>query len=358
MAIAAAELADAREPQTEHVDLPAAGGATPAPGVPGAGRTIPPAMAARRRAFAAWLNGSNRHAPAAQAPVDGALPVVPVVTSTAAAIAAAIAALKPGAVDVAEASPQAQVAPPGTGATALPAGPVSPIVRMQNDLKRALAKPMEQRRWVMVIDQQKCVGCSACTIACVSENKLPPGVVYRPVMEEEVGTYPNVSRRFTARPCMQCDEPPCVDVCPVNATYKRADGIVAIDYEQCIGCRYCIAACPYNARVFDSGEFWTANTPQPIQAYEQAPSFEYGVKRIRAAGSDASPIGNARKCQFCVGRVEAGQLPACVTTCIGYATYFGDASDSDSLVAELIRSPRVQQLKAELGTKPRVFYLA
>ncbi|HET7771049.1 MAG TPA: 4Fe-4S dicluster domain-containing protein, partial [Chloroflexota bacterium] len=207
-------------------------------------------------------------------------------------------------------------------------------------------------------DQAKCVGCSACTIACVSENKLPPGVVYRPVMEEEVGTYPNVSRRFTPRPCMQCDEPPCVDVCPVNATYKRADGVVAINYEECIGCRYCIAACPYNARVFDSGEFWTANTPQPVQAYEQLPSYEYGVKRSRVINSEASPVGNARKCQFCLHRVEAGMLPACVTTCIGYATYFGDASDPDSLVAELSRSPRAMHLKDELGTKPRVLYLA
>ncbi|HEU5318535.1 MAG TPA: 4Fe-4S dicluster domain-containing protein, partial [Chloroflexota bacterium] len=132
----------------------------------------------------------------------------------------------------------------------------------------------------------------------------------------------------------------------------------AINYEECIGCRYCIAACPYNARAFDSGEYWTANTPQPVQAYEQLPAFEYGVKRARAINRDASPIGNARKCQFCQHRVEAGMLPACVTTCIGYATYFGDASDPDSLVAELVRSPRVQQLKAELGTKPRVFYLA
>src|SRR3990172_3554784 len=114
-----------------------------------------------------------------------------------------------------------------------------PLLRMQADLKRALKKPVEQRRWVMVIDLRKCAGCSACTVACISENKLPPGVVYRPVMDEEFGTYPNVTRRFLPRPCMQCDSPPCVPVCPVNATHKGEDGIVVIDYERCIGCRYC-----------------------------------------------------------------------------------------------------------------------
>ncbi|GFP21558.1 prokaryotic molybdopterin-containing oxidoreductase family, iron-sulfur binding subunit [Candidatus Hakubella thermalkaliphila] len=131
------------------------------------------------------------------------------------------------------------------------------ILRLQVELRRTLKKPVQARRWVMVIDLRKCVGCSACTIACVSENKLPPGVVYRPVTDEEIGTYPNVTRRFLPRPCMQCDEPPCVPVCPVGATWKQADGVVVIDYERCIGCRYCITACPYAARTFDFGSFYT-----------------------------------------------------------------------------------------------------
>ncbi|MBI5829685.1 MAG: (4Fe-4S)-binding protein, partial [Chloroflexi bacterium] len=86
---------------------------------------------------------------------------------------------------------------------------------MQADLQRALAKPVDQRRWVMVIDLRKCVACQACTIACIAENKLPPGVVYRPVLDEEIGAYPNVTRKFLPKPCMQCDNPPCVPVCPV-----------------------------------------------------------------------------------------------------------------------------------------------
>jgi len=239
------------------------------------------------------------------------------------------------------------------------------LVRMREDLLRALEKPVDQRRWVMVIDLRKCVGCSACTISCIAENKLPPGVVYRPVLEEELGTYPNVTRRFLPRPCMQCDEPPCVPVCPVNATYKDENGVVVIDYNQCIGCRYCITACPYAARTFDFGATYSESTAQAeglivgqalSDDYERAANFEYGKPwpRIRR---EASPIGNVRKCHFCLHRLAEGMLPACTTTCIGRATYFGDANDPESLVAELVGRPNVMRLKEDLGTQPRVYYL-
>ncbi|RMG95984.1 MAG: 4Fe-4S dicluster domain-containing protein [Chloroflexi bacterium] len=244
-------------------------------------------------------------------------------------------------------------------------GKVDPLERMRADLARALQKPVSERRWVMVIDLRKCVGCSACTISCVAENHLPPGVVYRPVVEEEIGTFPNVTKRFLPRPCMQCDNPPCVPVCPVNATWKREDGIVTIDYDKCIGCRYCITACPYNARTFDKGLTYNddvseTNTialvgPANAEAYEMAATHEYGENRPRKEGR--SPIGNARKCHFCLHRLEKGMLPACTTTCIGRATYFGDANDPDSLVSELIASPNVMRLKEELGTEPKVYYL-
>jgi molybdopterin-containing oxidoreductase family iron-sulfur binding subunit len=225
---------------------------------------------------------------------------------------------------------------------------------MQRELQRAMKKPIEERRWAMAIDLRKCIGCSACTIACVAENKLPPGVVYRPVIEEEIGEYPNVSRRFIPRPCLQCENPPCVPVCPVKATYKRPDGIVEIDYKACIGCRYCIAACPYGARTADFGEFYTDGTPKR-EAYESQPSHEYGQSWTR--DGKASPAGNARKCHFCIHRLEAGMLPACVTTCVGYATFFGDLNDPESVISEHAGKPNVMRLKEELGTKPRVFYL-
>jgi molybdopterin-containing oxidoreductase family iron-sulfur binding subunit len=243
-------------------------------------------------------------------------------------------------------------------------GTVDVLERMRSELKRALQKTPQERRWVMVIDLRKCVGCHACTIGCVAENKLPPGVVYRPVLEEEWGTYPNIGRRFVPRPCMQCDNPPCTPVCPVNATFKNEEGVVIVNYEQCIGCRACLTACPYGARTSDFG--LTYNEPNPIadgliagravaEQYERAANFEYSEPRPRKERQ--SPIGNARKCHFCLHRIKVGELPACVTTCIGRATLFGDANDPTSLVSEMIAQPNVIRLKEELGTSPRVYYL-
>ncbi len=253
--------------------------------------------------------------------------------------------------------------------TALVSGPLADpqgdvLLRMQAEIRQALAKPQHERRWIMVIDLRKCVGCHACTIACVAENKLPPGVVYRQVVEEEIGTYPNVTMRFMPRPCLHCDEPPCVPVCPVGATYKRSDGVVVMDYDRCIGCRYCMNACPYNSRYFDFGfsNYDDAPVAEGVVLGKQAggvletlPNYEYGHATVRER--ENSPIGNVRKCHFCLHRVEAGELPACTSTCIGRATYFGDANNPESLVSELIASPNVMRLREELGTEPKVYYL-
>jgi len=271
--------------------------------------------------------------------------------------AAAIAYVAPKAARAQEAPISTNPSP--SSPTTLPTLPPpregeSDLLRMQRELVAAMRKPVGERRWVMIIDLRKCTGCDACTIACKAENQLPPGVVYRPVVQEEVGTYPNVRRRFLPRPCMQCEKPPCTPVCPVGATWRREDGVVAIDYDKCIGCRYCLAACPYSARTVDKGEYYTEGTPA-LQPYEEQVSPEYDDGSRRADGG--SPIGNARKCHFCLHRLEAGQLPACVTSCVGHATYFGDANDPDGLVAGLIGRPEARRLKEELGTQPRVYYL-
>ena len=238
------------------------------------------------------------------------------------------------------------------------------ILRMMRDMQRALKKPIEQRHWNMVIDLRKCVSCNACSVSCVAENKLPPGVIYRPVMQQEIGTYPNVGHQTLPRPCMQCEEPPCISVCPVEATWKRPDSIVIIDYDQCIGCRYCINACPYNARTFDFGLEYVNNVTDAPQSllgkkkavrYETEPSFEYAKSWARKG--EESPIGNARKCHFCIPRIEKGMIPECTTTCIGRATFFGDGSDPRSLVAELIALPNTFRLKEEAGTHPNVYYI-
>ncbi len=245
-----------------------------------------------------------------------------------------------------------------------PIDPPDSLLRMQIELHRALQKRPEERHWVMVIDLRKCVGCHACTVACVAENKLPPGVVYRPVLEQEVGKYPNVTRTFLPKPCMQCENPPCVPVCPVTATYTNEEGVVVVDYDQCIGCRACMTACPYASRTFDFGDNYVDGTPEAAglllgqsgaAQMELAPTFEYGQEHERTPHH--SPIGNVRKCHFCLHRVKEGMLPACTLTCIGRATLFGDANDPESLVAEMIASPNVMRLKEELGTEPRVYYL-
>lgn len=255
-----------------------------------------------------------------------------------------------------------KIAPPPSGK---PEETEDVLLTMQRELARAMSKPAEQRHWVMVIDTRKCVGCHACTISCVAENKLPPGVVYRPVVTEEVGTFPNLGIRFTPRPCMQCSSPSCTSVCPVTATWKRPDGIVVVDYDKCIGCRYCLTACPYGARTSDfgldyAGEAMPGTGPGGTMlaeaAYERKPNHEY-AKNFDRAGDHGSPKGNARKCHFCLHRLEVGQLPMCTTTCIGRATFFGDHNDPDSWVTELIARNNVQTLLPHKNTKPNVYYI-
>jgi len=241
------------------------------------------------------------------------------------------------------------------------------LLRMQRELVRAMSKPVEKRHWIMVIDIRKCVGCYACTIGCVVENKLPPGVVYRPVTTEELGEYPNLQLRFTPRPCMHCNNPSCVPVCPVKATWKRPDGIVVVDYDKCIGCRYCLNACPYGARTSDFGRYYGSDaaagaatgTDRPVEGptmpWQYLPNNEYAKNWDRKG--HGSPVGNARKCHFCLHRLEVGQLPMCVTTCIGRATYFGDANDPDSMVVDLTTKHNVQTLIPHWGNQPQCFYI-
>jgi len=219
------------------------------------------------------------------------------------------------------------------------------ITVIQEDIRRAMANP--NAKWAMLIDLRRCTSCKACTAGCVAEQKSPPGVIYRPVFEEETGKFPNVKRRFTPRPCLQCDEPPCVDACPNKgenkATWKGKNGIVMINYEQCIGCGRCVIACPYKARTLDEGYFHTEGTPA-IQEYEKAPTWEYARKWPREKSH--IPIKNARKCHFCYHRLKNGMVPMCVSTCICRANFFGDMGDKDSLIYKMIKSNKVSVLTA------------
>jgi len=224
-------------------------------------------------------------------------------------------------------------------------------------------KPVKRKyHYGMVIDTRRCVGCRACVLACKAENKTPPGVSYTVVFEEILENRPNDKPVFMTKPCFHCEYPPCVDVCPVSATYKREqDGIVVVDYDRCIGCRYCMTACPYSARWFDFGENYPAveeKTPWAV-----VPSPEYNQYRKRE--NDQSPIGNVRKCTFCLHLQDEkgqynkaeGRWPACAKTCTGKAIHFGDFNDPNSEVSILLRERQYIRLKEELGTSPNVYYL-
>lgn len=153
-------------------------------------------------------------------------------------------------------------------------------------------------RYGMVIDLRKCIGCDSCTVACRAENFTPAGVFWNRVFKFEVGKYPFAKLVSLPLICMHCKSAPCVDACPTGATQKRGDGIVVVDYDKCMGCRYCIAVCPYGERYFNSqlGRYYP---DKPPTAYEQFSA--------QLDGSKHHVIGVVEKCTFCADRVDKGQ---------------------------------------------------
>ena len=221
-------------------------------------------------------------------------------------------------------------------------------------------------RWGIVIDLDKCTGCQACVVACGVENNLPcvepeqaalgRVISWMDLITTVEGEHPNVRIRYIPRPCMQCDDPPCIKVCPVSATYKNPDGLVGQIYPRCIGCRYCTNACPYTVKCFN----W-----YPPEWPEQMESYLNPDVAIR-------PKGVVEKCSFCVQRLQKANeqaraenrqlrdgdyIPACVESCPSVAMYFGDLDDPNSKVASLADNARAFRLLEELGTEPKVYYL-
>lgn len=175
--------------------------------------------------------------------------------------------------------------------------------------------------WAKVIDHRKCIGCHACTVACKAEHGVPLGVNRTYVKQVEVGTWPNVRRHFQVTRCNQCDRPPCVEICPVTAMFRRPDGIVDFDRRICIGCKACIAACPYDAIYID---------PES---------------------------SSAEKCNFCTHRIDLGLEPACVVVCPERAIVVGNLLDPQSEVSQLVAQEKVAVRKPEKGTVPKLFYV-
>jgi len=211
-----------------------------------------------------------------------------------------------------------------------------------------------KRRWGMAIDLQRCVLCRSCTIACKQENKTPPGMLYNPVLEEEIGQYPRVRRQWFPRPCMHCEKPACLEACPAEAIKKRPDGIVFIDPDICEGIQECVKACPYGVPIFDEGKDYFDGQ----SLWSEIPSPE--LNRMLPPKNRPFRM-KARKCTFCLHKQDGNgdyvDLPACAKTCMGRAIRFGDFADPNSEVSQLIRRRKWLQLKEEAGTKPSVYYL-
>jgi Fe-S-cluster-containing dehydrogenase component len=218
-------------------------------------------------------------------------------------------------------------------------------------------QPQEGVSFGYALNLSTCIGCRKCAEACHEENNHDRRTnnSYIRVLEMEQGSFdmsrgrvdydhavPAPGKYYMPVQCHQCDNAPCVTACPVEATWKEKDGIVVVDYDWCIGCRYCEAACPYHARRFN----WT--TPE-VPAEQINPDQGYLSNRLR-------PQGVVEKCTFCLHRTRAGRLPACLEACPTGARVFGNLLDPDSEIRWVLENKRVFVLKEELGTRPRFFY--
>ena len=205
--------------------------------------------------------------------------------------------------------------------------------------------------WAMVIDQSKCVGCDHCVLACKAHNDVSPDMAWSRIVETgQKGD----KETFLPIACMQCADAPCAHICPVGATYQRSDGIVMMDYDRCIGCRYCEMACPYDARVFNWEEFSGENPAVPT----------WGQPEVARR-----PRGVVEKCSFCFHRIDRGleqgltpgvdqaATPACVVACPTGARVFGDLNDPDSPASKALADHGSFRLRDGLGTEPRIYYL-
>jgi molybdopterin-containing oxidoreductase family iron-sulfur binding subunit len=213
-------------------------------------------------------------------------------------------------------------------------------------------------RWGMVIDLQKCIGCYNCVISCKQEHFLLPGVFWNRIVISEKGKYPVVTKQMYPVLCNHCKEAACVDVCPTGASTRREDGIVEIDYDKCVGCRYCLIACPYQNRTYlEDGEkeYWPGQ----------------GLTELELIGKELYPLkpGTVVKCNFCTERVDKGlknglkpgtdwdATPACVNACPVKARYFGDLDDPNSELLTLIKEKKGFVLHPEYETDPSVYYV-
>jgi Fe-S-cluster-containing dehydrogenase component len=229
--------------------------------------------------------------------------------------------------------------------------PFGQLKQRQVTGEEAPEKASSEYHWGMVINLDKCIGCEYCQRSCSATNDVLDDKPWNIVVEDQME---NGDTYFFSRPCLHCQDAPCVEVCPVQATYHREDGLVMMDYDRCIGCRYCEVACPYDARKFNWAERTDVNPYVPT----------WGTPEV-----ERRPRGVVEKCTFCVHRIDAGlaaglmpgvdrdATPACVNACPVGARTFGNLKDPDSKVSQLIANNPTLRLREELGTEPSVYYI-
>lgn len=233
--------------------------------------------------------------------------------------------------------------------------------------------PEAEKHWVMVVDQDRCVGCWTCSVACKQLHNQPDGVWWNRILttapdqppdapfkantpvrrhiDEPEGQYPDLRMSYLPVQCEHCEDPPCLKTCPVQATFRRGDGIVLVDYERCIGCGTCLVDCPYGARVSNWGK---AEYPPSSPS---GTSTSYRVDG-RLVYTQERPAGVAEACTLCVDRVDKGLQPCCVEICPVGARAFGDYNDPASAVRRIVDQGGASPIMAGLGTRPRIYYRA
>ena len=217
----------------------------------------------------------------------------------------------------------------------------------------------------MVIDLDRCIGCRTCAVICKEHHSQPPGTwwnrVFTPGSDEHqvpVEEKGRLKMDYLPVSCQMCDNAPCEKVCPVRATYTDENGVVLVDYERCIGCRYCMSACPYVVRQFNWEDPKKTKTRAGYTAgYTYGYPFNHRDQKGRPVYQPDRPRGVVEKCTFCVQYTSQGEDPICVRSCPAGARVFGDLDDPDSAVSRLVRERDATRLLAEMGTLPKVFYL-
>jgi Fe-S-cluster-containing dehydrogenase component len=209
----------------------------------------------------------------------------------------------------------------------------------------------------MLINLVKCVGCSSCAVKCQQEHFLPPKVLWGRLLISETGEHPGATKHVYPVLCNHCEKAKCVDACPTRATQRREDGIVWVDGDKCVGCRYCLVSCPYQVRTYLSEE-------QEYYPGQGPTEFEKLGKKVYP-----HQTGTVVKCNFCKERIDDGvgrglkpgvdreATPACVNICPAKARYFGDLDDPHSEISTLIRKWKAVQFHPEFGTGPSVYYV-